>query len=184
MTTPAAVRGPAASGGWAAGSMATAPRGEMATGPASKNASVSRDHCTAPVARSTATMRPRALAHTTRPAAGSGRGDHPGPGVDAPPLRARGPFEPDARRAGIGRDRNDDQIAVDHRPVEAGPGHRGAPHLPAGAIERPDGAARRRHDDTCGVGRGGRGRVVELDRPLRVARARGRRARGRGRRRL
>ena len=74
----------------------------------------------------------RAVGHDHAPActrahdparARSGRGDHPGPGVDAPPLRTRGPLEPDAGRAGIGRDGNDDQIAVDHRPVEAGPGH-------------------------------------------------------------
>ena len=92
------------------------------------------------------------------------RGDDPRSGVDAPSLGARRALRPRRTRRRGGGDRHHHQIGVDHRPVEAGPGNVGPPHLATGVIERPDGAARRRHHHP-GVGRRGGRAVVQVHRP-------------------
>ena len=152
---------------WTPHRAADAPTG---LGTAMTSASVSRDHCTSD-RRSIDRVHPaaRRLALSHRAAAAADRGDdHRSPTSTRPPPVAVEGRSVRPRRAGDrARRRPRAPSTTASAPVA---GHRRAPRLPTGAIERPDAAARRRHDDTCCVG-GCRGwRVVERHRPLRVAR--------------
>ena len=124
----------------AARSIASAPRGDNATGRPDVYCARSTDQRVVPAAGSIATMRPVVLADTATSASTATAAISPVPVVDRPALAAGDAIERDATAASGAVRRHQHEVAVDDRPIEPGTFELRLPPRAARTVDRADAA--------------------------------------------